>query len=370
MIRFIKGLAVGVGVIIVAFVGWVAYLWFNLEKPSNILHFHPSAFQAKADARFFYSIGGELKNSDSLDPNAPTLLRGQFSSFLVSPDDTQIAVVADGLLTVVGRDGTLVRQVAHVDPVVRVPKPVGQHFYHDDDFQWTRDSKALYLIGDEYTESKPVLTCTGSNCGNRDKDELWRYDLQTGSLQRILSPFPAYRYFLGRGSGIYFSAGTNNGDLELKYFDGKKITDVGMPDAHEIPTGGLSGSVVELPFFSFSDVAYESVVLPAKGVALVGDEPSRLRSLVIRDKPYLALTQGKNWKSNYYCSELYRSVFLPGDRYFLFNTTRCGNFSGQLLIDTETGQYERLPDDTRVYLTLNTDSDSHYRITGGGIQDK
>jgi hypothetical protein len=357
-------------VIILAFVGWVAYVWFNLEKPSNIQHFHPSAFQAKADARFFYSIGGELKNSDSLDPNAPTLLRGQFSSFLVSPDETQIAVVGDGLLTVVGRDGTLVRQVAHVDPVVRVPKPVGQHFYHDDDFQWARDSKALYLIGDEYTESKPVFTCTGSNCGNKDKEELWRYDLQTGSLQQILSPFPAYSYFLGRGSGIYFSAGTKDGGFELKYFDGKKITDVGMPDAREIPTGGRSGSAVESPFFSFNEVDYESVVLPAKGVDLVRDEPNRLQRLVISDKPYLTLTRGKNWKSNYYCSELYRSVFLPGDRYFVFNTSRCGNFSGLLLIDTHTGQYERLPDDTRVYLNLNTESDSHYRITGGGIRAK
>jgi hypothetical protein len=194
MTRFIKGLAFGVGVIIVALVGWVAYVWFNLEKPSNILHFHPSAFQAKADARFFYSIGGELKNSDSLDPNAPTLLRGDLSSYLVSPDGLEIAVVTNGVLTVVGRDGTPACQVTHVDPVIREPKPVGQHFYHDDDFQWTRDSRSLYLIGDVYPEPKPPqLTCTGSNCGNVDKEELWRYDVQTGSLQRILSPFPAYR---------------------------------------------------------------------------------------------------------------------------------------------------------------------------------
>lgn len=185
-----------------------------------------------------------------------------------------------------------------------------------------------------------------------------------------MSPFPAIKYFLGRGSGIYFAAGTKSGDLELKYFDGEKIRDVGTPDAHQIPTGGLPGNVVEVPFFSFSIVDYEYVVLPAKGVALVDDEPARLRRLVIRDKSCLTLTQGKNWKSDYYCSELVRSIFLPGDRYFLFNTTRCSNYGGQLLIDTETGQYERLPHDTRVYLTLNTDSDSHYRITGGGIQAK
>ena len=369
MAKLIKGIALGAGVIILAVVGWVAYVWFTLESPSNIAHFHPTAFQAKADARFFYSIGDELKNSDSLDPNAPTLLRGHVSDYLVSPDGLEIAVVADGTLTVVGRDGTPLRQVTHVDPVVRVPKPVGQHFYHDDDFQWTRDSRSLYVIGDVYTEQKPQFTCTGSNCGNVDNEELWRYDVQTGSLQRVLSPFPEIRYFSGR-SGIYFAAGTKSGDLTLKYFDGKKIRDVGMPDARQIPTGGLRGAAVESPFFSFSSVDYEDVVLTSKGVALVDDEPNRLRRLVIGDKPYLTFKQGKNWKSTFYCARMARSVFLPGDRYFFFDATGCGNYSGQLLIDTETGQYERLPNDTRVYLTMNTDSDPHYRITGAGIQPK
>jgi hypothetical protein len=87
MAQFIKGLAVVVGVILLAVVGWVGYIWFHIpHTPSNILDFHPSAFQAKADARFFYSIGKELKNSDYLDLNAPTLLRGEIRNFLVSPD--------------------------------------------------------------------------------------------------------------------------------------------------------------------------------------------------------------------------------------------------------------------------------------------
>ena len=62
----------------------------------------------------------------------------------MSPDGAEIAVVANGVLTVVGRDGTLVREVAHVDSIYREPKPIGQHFYRDYDFQWTRDSKSLY----------------------------------------------------------------------------------------------------------------------------------------------------------------------------------------------------------------------------------
>lgn len=363
MAQIIKGLVVVVGVIILAVFGWVAYIWFHIpHTPSNILDFHPSAFEAKADARFFYSIGRELKNSDYLDPNAPTLQRGEIRNFLVSPDGAEIAIVANGLLTVVGRDGALVRQVAHVDSIYREPKPIGQHFYRDDDFQWTKDSKSLYLIGDKYYESN------GSQLFS-EKGELWRFDVETGSMQRVLSPFPAYNYFFGRGSGIYFSVPTKSGDLQLKYFDGKNIRDVGTPNA-QIPRSELSKGVIESPFFSFSIIDYQNVVLPTEGVDLDDDQSGRLQRLAIRGKPYLTLTQGEGLKGSYYCSELLRSVFLPGDRYFLFNANYCGNYNGQLLIDTENGQYERVPSDTRVYLTVNTDSDPHYRITGEGILAK
>jgi hypothetical protein len=346
------------GGMVLAVVGWVASCSQN--TPSDILDFHPNAIHAKADARFFYSVGTELKNSDHLDPKAPTLLRGSLGNCLVSPDRTAMAVVADGVLTVVGRDGMLVRHVAHVDSIYREPKPIGQKFYRDDDFQWTRDSKSLYLIRDEYYESK------GSQLFSV-KGELWRYDLQTGNMSLVLSPFPAYSYFFGQGSGVYFSVPTNTGDLQLKYFDGKSTRDVGPSDGNETLEGGLPGGRDESPFFSFSSLDYESVVLPSKGVVLADDHSARLLRLTIKDKPYLTFTEGEGFKGPYYCPEMFGSAFLPGDRYFLLNARLCGNYSGQLLIDTQTGRYERLPSDTHVYLPMNTDSDFHYRITSGGI---
>src|SRR5580700_7968213 len=361
--RFLKGLAVAVGVIILALAGWVAY-WSSIpNKPSNILDFGPSTFQAETDARFFYSIGNQLKNAHYLDPSARTLLRGSIRNALVSPDGTAIAVVADGLLTVVGRDGTLIRQVARVDSIYREPKPLGQKFYRDEDFQWTRDSKSLFLIKDEYYESRGSQLFSG-------KGELWSYDVHTGSMHLVLSPFPAYSYFFGQGSGIYFSVPTKAGDLQLRYFDGKAVRDVGPPDGNKTLVGGLPGSVGESPFFSFSSIDYQDALLPAKGVVLADDQTVRLLRLVIRNKPYLTFTEGEGIKGAYYCPDMAGSAFLPGDRYFLINARYCGNYNGQLLIDTETGRYGRLPSDTRIYPILNTDLDIRYRITSGGIVAK
>jgi hypothetical protein len=41
--------------------------WSATYVSSKIVDFHPSYFQAKADADFFYSIGDELKYSDQFD---------------------------------------------------------------------------------------------------------------------------------------------------------------------------------------------------------------------------------------------------------------------------------------------------------------
>ena len=290
MARWAKWLAIGVGAIILILVALYIGLWFSFtanSKPSNIANFQPTSFQAKADAKVFYSIGNDLKYSDQIDPEAPTLLRGQIKNFLVSPDSKKIAVVANGQLVIVGM-GSL-RQITSVDSIYREPKPIGRQFFRDDDFQWSKDSKVLYLIRDEYYESQ------GSQLFS-SKGELWKYDIEAASLQLVLKPFSAYSYFFGLRSGIYFSIPTDRGDLILRYFDGEHVKDIGESNAWDIPRDKLALDSSDSPFYSFSIHDYAQRVLSSKGVdlALAGkDGPERL---LINGKPYLVLTQGQNIK--------------------------------------------------------------------------
>jgi hypothetical protein len=357
-----RPLAVIAGVVVFIPVALCAALWLLLaatDVPSNIVKFSPAFFQAKADTSFFYSIGNELKYSDQIDPKAPTLMRGQIRNFLVSPDDKKIAVVSNGQLVVVGAE-SIFRQVTAVDSIYREPKRTSGQFSRDDDFQWSKDSMALYLIRDEYYESK------GSQLFS-SKGELWKYDIEMDNLQLVLKPFQAFSYFFGLKCGIYFSTPTAIGDLQLRYFDGNSITDIDEPNASDIRPEKLARNFVESPFYSFSTNDYERVLRSSKSVSLVNGGNGEPEKLVIRDKTYLSITQGKGFKGSYYCSEMLRSVFLPGDRYFLFNVPYCGNYKGQLLIDTLTGKYQRLPAESIVYLRFNTNTFPRYRVTGGGI---
>jgi len=359
MSRVGKWIFIAVGILIAGGMGWGVFLWFFFGPtnyiPSNIVDFHPTQLQAEADANFFFSVGDELRYSNGINLRAATLLRGHVDNFLVSPDRRRIAVATNGTLRIITADGSAVRQVAPVDSIYKESKPIGRSFFRDAGFQWSRNSQYLYLIKDEYYESKGSQLYSG-------KGELWRYDVQTGSLQLVLRPFPAFTYFFGSKSGIYFSVPTEAGDLQLRYFDGEAAKNIGDVNAWEVPKQELRSG--ESPFFSFSARDFNQLFV--RGAALEGEQNGKQEKLVIRNKSYLAFTQGNGMKGTFYCSNLYNSVFLPGDRYFLLNVG-CGNYTGQLLIDGETGKYEQLPKDTRVYLTLTTEDIPDYRIGCGGI---
>lgn len=347
-------------VILAILIGFWALLFFTLGKgtPSSIVDFHPSSFVAKANAKFFYSIGDELKFSDEIDAQSPTLARGKITDYLVAPDAKKIAVVVNGVLLIVDPDDHVARQITPVDSIYKEPKPLGRSFFRDTGIQWTRDSQSLYLIKDEYYESQ------GSQLYSH-KGELWRYDFEPARLQLILKPFPAYTYFLGLHSGVYFSVPTEQGALRMRYFDGHSVRDVGDVNAWGIPREHLASEFVESPFFSFSDRDFNE--LYARGANLATDQKGSPQRLVIGNRTYLALSEGEGFKGAFYCSNMQKSVFLPGKRYFLFDVPYCKNYEGQLLVDIESGQYQKLPKDTRVYLTMNTDTVPTYRVSSGGM---
>jgi hypothetical protein len=323
---------------------------------SMIANFSPSAFDAQASARFFYSINDDLKNADRIDPLARTLVHGPFRGFLVSPDGNKIAIVAQGRLLIVGTESVLA-EVTTVENWNRRFKPLGQQFFWDDDFQWSRDSKSLYLIRDEFIRASQFWS---------NKRELWRYDLNVGTMNVVIKPFDSLHYFLGDGAEIYYTEPTARGDLQLKRFDGRTSTNVGEPNANDIVLEHADGSRVE-PFYSFSVADYQKA-LALLNVRLArnhGDE-----TLLIQDRSSVSVTQGKGWDGYYHCAELGRSVFLPGNNFFLLNTPYCGNHNGQLLIDVESGRYQALPANTKVFSTLNTATFEQYRVKATGIEIK
>ncbi len=330
------------------------------DSPPSIVNFHPISFEAKAEACFFYSVGGALKYSDSIDPDAPTLFRGGIGDFQISPDEKQIAIVTDHKLAVVDYLGK-VQSIGAVDSIYRTFKPAGRSFIRDDGFQWSRDSKSLYFIKDTFYRSK------GSQLFS-EIGELWRFDVESGGQQLVIKPFRAYQVIFGRGSEIYFAIPLANGNLNLELFDGNTVRDVAASESGRVSSEESSGPEKN-PFYSFSRVEYMQNVLPGLHLLQSFDSSSQVEKLAFREKLLLELTYPCDpWFGCGESDEMMDSVFLPGNRFFLLNVPYCHNYKGQLLIDTQTGNYKILPKDTRVFVTANTETYPHYRFNNEGIQ--
>jgi hypothetical protein len=134
-----------------------------------------------------------------------------------------------------------------------------------------------------------------------------------------------------------------------------------------MPLGKPGFGLPESPFYSFGILDYDKKVLSSKGIGIDMKTEPGVMKLLAGNRTLVKVTQGEGWDGYYFCVDTLRSAFLPGDRFLLLNAPYCGNFNGQLLIDTQTGSYQMLPKDTRVYVTANTISYPHFNIGGGGI---
>ncbi|MCX7173756.1 MAG: hypothetical protein NT159_07500 [Proteobacteria bacterium] len=314
----------GFAVTIVAVVSIGSVLFYSLifgSDPPTIVDYSPSAFAEKGTNPFFYSIGidpkdrnsgVDLRYADHFDPKARILFSGSLRTVIPSPDNAKALVVSNSVLWVVGIDGTAPQRVADVGEVYLERKPLGKQFFRHGELQWSADSSKVYLIKDEYYESK------GSQVFSK-KGELYEYDLATRQLKPVVSPFRAFRYLVVDGSGIFYIEPTEQGSLTLKVHRSAGIADVDSVSRNAFAVEGKEEQFAAVPFYSFSLKEYADDILPSLGVKLSYEKgpKNRIANLYIRDKKVLSVHEVQGAKGMYIGIHSMRSTFLPGDRYFL-----------------------------------------------------
>jgi hypothetical protein len=362
MLRWIIRVLIGIAILIILMIG--AAMWLFRGKPSVIVDFHPSIFPAQAPEPFFYSTRTSLKYGESITSNTGSLYTthgGRLGHPLVSPDHTRIAFVDDGQLLIASHNGPI-RRVATVDSIYHGfdddrKKPLGHDFFRDSDYQWSSDSRHLYLIHDQFYDLQGTQLYSKHG-------ELWKYDLETGGLQLVLKPFSAYQFFFGK-SGIYFSVPTSVGDLQLQYFDGKQVVDIGQPKDHFFPNTILNGKPDQI-FYSFSTTDSPSRSRPDHGLTTAFDGAFKKKKYQAGQQYLMSISEGATFKGPYYCGAD-SADYLPGQQFAVLNMVGCDPYDGQILIDLSGARYMQLPKDTYVYLPHNTQEEPNYSISGGGI---
>ena len=329
---------------------------FTHAKSTTIVDYSPAQFAAQTDTPFFYSIGHALKYGRRIESGGKTLFSGKLSSVTPSPNGRDAMVVSGGALWIVQTDGAPPKRVVDVSSIYVDPKPVGETFFRSSHLQWSSDSKHIYLIKDQYYETK------GSQLFS-DHGELFEYTVANGELKRVIAPFRAYQYFQVNNTGIFFSEPDVRGDLIPRLYRDGKISTVDSIGTDGFNIGDKHFSYTTKPFYTFTPHYYARDILRANGVTLrIMGEKGRVGTLFVNGKKMFTIRAGHGLKGFYYGFDSLRSVLLPGKRYFLLNV-HTDTFNGQLLLDVKTGQYKPLPQQTQVYTNTNTWNFSRWSIT-------
>lgn len=357
MTSLAKALGVALAIIILMQAALLLLASFQAKaEPSTIIDFSPSDFSEQVATPFFYSIGPDLKFGRYVNPHDKSFFSGTLQIVIPSPDGTKAMVVSGGVLWIVTTDSTPPRRVMDVADLYVTKKPIGKQFFRSSELQWSSDSSKIYLIKDEYYASK------GSQLFS-SHGELYEYNLPSGELRRLLSPFRAYRYFLVDDTGIFFSEPNDQGDVILKAHLGDAVAVVDSISRDGFTVGNKSMPFASKPFYTFSIHEYAQDILRSLGVILkVEGENDRVAHLLIGGRKMISVREGRGLKGPCFGYQSLRSVFLPGNRYFLLNVY-TGTFDGQVLFDVETGRYKPLPKDTRVYVNVNTWNFSDWIVT-------
>jgi hypothetical protein len=183
-------------------------------------------------------------------------------------------------------------------------------------------------------------------------------------LQLVLKPFKAYQFFFGK-SGIYFSVPNSQGDLQLQYFDGKKVVNIGQPNEHLSPATILNGEPDHI-FYSFATTDSPSRSRAANELTTAFDTASKKKEYLAGEQHLMSISEGAGFKGLYYCGAA-SSVSLPGKQFAVLDMEGCEPYNGQLLIDLSDARYMQLPKETYVYLTSNTQEQPQFSISGAGI---
>jgi len=357
-------------IIIMASVGAIASIFFVIflfhailqgcykSTPAEIIHYHPTVFKEETPEPFFYSIGNDLKRSNTIDPHAKTLFScNKIREAFVSPDNRMILLICgergkDGTLWLVSDDGIVIRKITTVKDMDKKEKIPGEYFIRDDRIQSSPDSRSFYVIRDQYSSgTRHTLTpMTGS---------LLRYDISYGYFEVAIPVFTSHHYFFGQDDRIYYRVwDSRHSKEELRCRQkGRECNRSYITNEREI-------------FYSFSSLEYKDYILPLQGTYL-DDHPSITRIYYESEKVlHLLLTVkwGHNFKGGFNGIETLRSVFLPGERYLPLKIT-SKQFSGFLLIDTATGWYKEIPSETFIYRNFNTlNRNIKYEIHDSGIR--
>jgi len=330
---------------------------YSYASEPGIQGYRPSMFTEQSEAPFFYSIGKHLKYGKNIDGEAPAIFKGKFfngdiTKVFPSPDNRKAVIVSGGSLYLVQIGKQVEFLLDKIRPTVSFRNDnIGDEFYISNRIQWSQDSRLIYITKVKIQKSPPKQ--------NHSRHfSLKRINIENPlHIDELVSDFGGWKYFMVGNDAICFSYAPGNGSVIYKCSTPAGVSNVvSINDKHILLENGVR--VTGTRFVSYAPDINETEIWLTRHGFFIRDITSRVEGFFSRSRPsspiFTINTAIDSLKGHRYDGIWrYGSSVLPGGRYILLKVSH-DEFEGELLVDSSTGQYRELPENTRVYQNINS----------------
>lgn len=336
-----------------------------LHGSVKIVEYTPSDFIEMATEPFFYSIGKTLRYGKTIDSKSPILFKGSFfggeiRAVYPSPDNKKAIVFTKNSLFLITLNRPPQLIVDNVYGYDAKKIGIGDFFYTaGSDVQWNQNSTSFFLV--RHRKKAEIWKQVSSN-----DTTLMRVNVNNPKIiLQVFDHFTTFEYY-SIDNTICYNYPPGNGDLVWKCIYQNDGINVRSQTKNKIV---LENGVILNGTVFLSDYNRGEMALVDNGFYIKSLEKglAGFYSKFYVDKPIWTMKTSHTIKGHIvYGIMEHLSNILPGERYALLNVF-YDNFTGQLLVDRQTGKYKELPNLTKVYSNINTLNNSNFQFSKDGI---
>jgi hypothetical protein len=334
--------------------------FFNLEMyPASILNFTPEKFDFKSEKPIYYSVNNSLFFSESGQYGKGIKiwtedLENFYHSF-VSPDSRYIAIGSSDKLIIIKNDGTIIDTISPFKEIFDKKLKEGEYFFIDE-IQWSSDSRFFILNKQAHLDKFPWT--------QENKGSLVKYDVEKKELVKIFDNFPETTdLYLSKDSKYVYYSYFNNSDekvvIKREIDDGNNSTISRGSDCDNKNQEEINALKDKDLFINYDPNLY--YLYPIMQLFEFQQEGKNNSLYYSKGESKIWIL---DWKEGYSALEgrsttienesHFGQYLLPGKRYAIYKVY-SKEFIGSLVVDTVSGKYTTIPENSSIYFNLNTE---------------
>lgn len=319
----------------------VGVLFFksNKDRQAELIDFRPTEslkirtskpIYYYTENELYYSNNGEIDLSKSIWKGKIELNKGISFSVSVSPNSEYIAFNTKNKIIILNYKGKEITRISLVSKYMFEERKQGNFWATD--FQWSKNSKNLYLMKD--------MVWKGIHSSEQNKSSVYKFSIKTKELIKLIDlDEQSHNYYINSSeNNLYYTSSNKEGNWEFKKVDlkTKKVVDT-LKRNENLYLKTNDSIFVNYKLQIGHPLNFQKGITTQRKDSLCNTIliENDIEKLIFKGK--CGFNAFKNWSYSYLSKK--NQWFLPNDNFYL-SFIDSKNYNGTIIIDTENLNYK------------------------------